>query len=166
LRLSFTSDLTLLTDYNSETDRNEAPGVTTRNWDIGTRIVSSDLSYKPIPEIEAGFKLDIKNSEDTYPLSPTVANINIQTFRFIYAFQSKGRARLEIARNETTLNNTPDFLPYDLTSGLAIGKSYIWSLTFDYRISNFIQATVNYQGRAEGNSKVVHTGTAEIRAYF
>jgi hypothetical protein len=140
--------------------------LSTRNWDINTKGLTSELIYKPIPAIEAGFKLDVKKATDTYPLKPTDANINIETFRFTYAFQSKGRIRAEISRNEALLNNNPEFLPYDLTGGTVIGKSYLWNLTFDYRISNFIQATVNYFGRAEGNSKVIHTGTAELRAYF
>jgi hypothetical protein len=57
-------------------------------------------------------------------------------------------------------------VPFELTKGLVIGKSYFWTLNFEYRISNFIQATLNYFGRAEGRSKVIHTGTAEVRAYF
>jgi hypothetical protein len=166
VRLSFTNDLSLITDYSSETKRNLAPNNQTRNWDINSQDVSSDLSYKPIPAIEAGFKLDVKKSSDLFPFSPTNANINSQTFRFSYAFESKGRVRVEVSRNEAIITTTPDFVPYDLTNGLVVGKSYLWTVTFDYRISNFIQATVNYFGRAEGNSKVIHTGTAELRAYF
>ncbi len=166
IRLSFTSDLALITDYTNQTQRNLAPGNTTRNWDINSEDVASDLSYKPIPSIEAGFKVDLKKATDDYPFVPTNANINALTFRFSYSFESKGRVRVEITRNEATINSNPDFLPYDLTNGLVVGKSYLWTLTLDYRISNFIQATVNYFGRAEGSSKVIHTGTAELRAYF
>jgi hypothetical protein len=58
------------------------------------------------------------------------------------------------------------FIPYDLTRGLTAGKSYFWNLNFEYRLSNFIQATVTYSGRAENKSRVIHTGTAELRAFF
>ncbi len=166
VRLSFTSDLSLVTDYTNGVQRNLAPSNVTRNWDISSEDVSSDLSYKPIPSIEAGFKMDLKKADDLYPLVPTNANITALTLRFAYSFESKGRVRVEITRNDATLNVNPDFLPYELTGGLVVGKSYLWTLTLDYRISNFIQATVNYFGRAEGNSKVIHTGTAELRAYF
>jgi hypothetical protein len=166
VRLSFTNDLSLITDYSNIANRNSAPGVDTRNWDISSQGVTSELTYKPIQAIEAGFKLDIKKASDLYPFIPTTANINIQTFKFTYAFQSKGRVRVEISRNEALLNTSPVFIPYDLTAGVVAGKSYLWNAAFDYRISNFIQATINYLGRAEGNSKVIHTGTAELRAYF
>jgi hypothetical protein len=101
-----------------------------------------------------------------YPFNPTEADINRQTARFSYSLESKGRIRADIERNEVNLSDNPLFLPYELTKGLNSGKSYFWNISFEYKLTNFIQATVNYLGRAEGNSKVIHTGTAEVRAYF
>ncbi len=166
LRLSFTEDLAIITDYVTEIERNLAPSVTIRNWNINTEGVISELVYKPTLNIEAGFKVQLKRASDFYPTQPTKADINVQTFRFIYSLQGKGTIRSEISRNEALLNTNPAFVPFDLTKGLVVGKSYFWSLNFEYRISNFIQATINYFGRAEGKSKVIHTGTAEVRAYF
>lgn len=166
LRLSFTDDMALTTDYVTEVERNLAPGIEIRNWNINTEGVISELVYKPTTQIEAGFKVQLKRASDFYPTLPTQANINVETFRFIYNLQGKGTIRSEISRNEALLNVNPAFVPFDLTKGLAVGKSYFWSLNFEYRISNFIQATINYFGRAEGKSKVIHTGTAEVRAYF
>ncbi len=166
LRLSFTTDLSLITDYVSETNRNLAPALTTRNWNINGNSVISDLTYMPIRNIEFGFRLELKRARDLYPFNPTEADINRQTARFSYSLESKGRIRAEIERNEVNLSDNPLFLPYELTKGLNSGKSYFWNISFEYRLTNFIQATVNYLGRAEGNSKVIHTGTAEVRAYF
>ncbi len=172
LRLSFTQDLSLITDYVSETDRNLAPQVETRNWDIDSKDIISDLTYKPIPQIEGGFKIELKRADDNFiaPDFPTpngvTANINSQSLRFSYALETKGKLRAEISRSEVILSNSDIFTPFNLTKGLASGKTYILNIGFDYRISNFIQATVNYLGRAEGGSKIIHTGTAEVRAYF
>jgi hypothetical protein len=166
LRLSFTKDLTLNTDYAAETNRNLAPGNTIRNWDINGNSVSSELTYVPIRQIESGFKLEFKNDVDYFPAAPTKANVNSQTFKFAYSLEAKGKLRIEIERDEAILSSNPLYLPYELTKGLIVGKTYLWSLNFDYRLTNFIQATVSYNGRAEGSSKVIHTGTAELRAYF
>ena len=166
LRLSFTSDLILQTDYVTGSERNLAPDLSFRNWNIFSQSVISELTYLPIKNIEAGFKLEVKRADDRYPVSPTQANINDQTLKFTYSLESKGKLHIEVTRNEANLNAEPLFLPYDLTKGIAPGRSYIWSVGFDYRITNFIQATLNYLGRAEGNSQVIHTGTAEVRAYF
>lgn len=166
LRLSFTDDVALVSDYTTEIERNLAPNLSFRNWNINTEGITSEFIYKPTVQIESGFKVQLKRASDLYPTAPTKADINVQTFRFIYSFQGKGTIRTEVSRNEVIINTNPAFVPFDLTKGLAVGKSYFWSLNFEYRISNFIQATINYFGRAEGKSKVIHTGTAEVRAYF
>jgi hypothetical protein len=166
LRLSFTKDLTLNTDYLTETNRNISPGNIIRNWNINGYGVSSEMTYVPIKKIETGFKLDFKRDFDSYPSAPTEANVNKQTFKFSYSLEAKGKLRLEIERDEAILSSNPFYLPYELTKGIAIGRSFLWSLNFDYRLTNFIQATVSYDGRAEGSSKVIHTGTAELRAFF
>ena len=166
LRLSFTPDLALITDYVSGIVRNLAPNVEIRNWNINSEGIISELIYKPTQSVEAGFKAEFKRSSDFYPAAPTKADMNIQTFRLIYSLDGKGTVRSEVSRNEAILSANPLFVPFELTKGLVIGKSYFWTLNFEYRISNFIQATLNYFGRAEGKSKVIHTGTAEVRAYF
>lgn len=166
VRLSFTPDLALVTDYVTQIERNSAPAVEIRNWNINTEGVTSEIIYKPTQFIETGFKVQIKRANDFYPASPTQADINVQTFRLTYSLSGKGTLRSEISRNEVILSTNPAFLPFELTKGLVAGKSYFWSVNFEYRISNFIQATINYFGRAEDRSKVIHTGTAEIRAYF
>ena len=166
LRLSFTPDLTLITDYVSESDRNSAPQLQIRNWNIGAKSVISELTYVPIRNIETGFRIELKRANDFYPANPTGADVNKQVLKFSYSLEAKGKLRVEVERDEAILSANPVFLPYDLTKGITVGKSFLWTLSLDYRITNFIQATLNYFGRAEGNSKVIHTGTAELRAYF
>ena len=166
MRLSFTKDLTLNTDYVVETNRNLSPNNYTRNWNINGYSVISEMTYVPLREIETGFKIELKRNTDYYPTNATEANINKQTLKFTYSLEAKGKLRIEAERDEANLNASPLYLPYELTKGLNVGKSYLWSLNFDYRLTNFIQATVSYLGRADGNSKVIHTGNAELRAYF
>lgn len=166
LRLSFTQDVALVTDYVTEVERNLAESGGIRNWNINTEGVSSELIYKPDVTIEAGLKIQLKRAKDVYPALPTQADINVQSFRFTYSFSGRGTLKSEISRNEALISTNPVFVPFDLTNGLVIGKSYFWSLNFEYKITNFIQATINYFGRAENKSRVIHTGTAEIRAYF
>jgi hypothetical protein len=46
------------------------------------------------------------------------------------------------------------------------GKTWLWRAALDYRLTNFVQASLNYDGRSEGGRPPVHTGRAEVRAFF
>jgi len=74
--------------------------------------------------------------------------------------------RIEFERSELLANTTDNFIPFELTGGNALGKNYFWRVNFDYRVASFLQITMNYDGRLQGEGKVVHTARAEVRAYF
>ena len=74
--------------------------------------------------------------------------------------------RIEIERDELIANTDENFIPYELTNGNQIGKNYYWRLNFDYKLLTFLQTTISYDGRLQGESRVVHTARAEARAYF
>lgn len=165
-RLGLTSDITAQLDYVIKTDRNIAPVNSVRNRNISGYSVNTDLAYRPISSIESGFQFNYTKSDDIYPVKPMTANINQQILRFVYSFTSLGRLRLEIERDEVILNTSDTSFPYELTSGRPAGKSYYWRGVFDYSISKNIQATINYDGRVEGSKQVIHTGRAQVTAFF
>ncbi len=167
LKLGLTRDLTLNFEYGYKVDRNEAPANVIRNRNITTNGLLSDFSYRPVQEIESGLVLGVSKSTDVFPSNPTIADINQQVLRFIYSFTSLGRIRIEFERNDVKLNKNNFIYPYELTSGRQEGLSYLWRGIFDYSISRNLQATFNYDGRVEGTDRrIIHTGRAEVKAFF
>jgi len=168
LRFQFglTKDLVTQAEYINKTDRNLAPPNSIRNRNIISDEINNDLSYKPFPKVESGFVVSFKKATDYYPKDITVADINQQLLRVIFSFESAGRLRLELERNEVLLNSNPLSFPYELTAGRVAGKSYFWRSIFDYGISKNIQASINYEGRVEGNRNVIHSGKAQVTAFF
>jgi len=165
-RLGLTSDLTTQIEYVVKTDRNIAPINSVRNRNISGNSINTDLAYRPVPQIESGFQLNFSKAEDFYPVKATNVSINQEILRFVYSFASVGRLRLEIERDEVLINLADANFPYELTSGRPAGKSYYWRSIFDYSISKNIQASLNYDGRVEGSKQVIHTGRAQVTAFF
>ncbi len=165
-RLGLTSDLTTQVEYVVKTDRNLAPVNSVRNRNISGNSLNTDLAYRPIPQVESGFQLNFTKADDTYPVKVTSVSINQEILRFVYSFASVGRLRLEIERDEVLINLADANFPYELTSGRPAGKSYYWRGIFDYSISKNIQASLNYDGRVEGSKQVIHTGRAQVTAFF
>jgi hypothetical protein len=166
LKVGLTRDVTTYVEYLNKTDRNIAPVTSVRNRNILSDGINFDFSYRPIQEVESGFTLNFTRANDYFPVPSNNADINQQIFRIIYSFATLGRVRVELERDEIILSNSLANVPYELTNGKVNGKSYFWRGIFDYSISKNIQASFNYDGRIEGTRKVVHTGRAEVRAFF
>ncbi|MES2864637.1 MAG: hypothetical protein V4666_11000 [Bacteroidota bacterium] len=55
---------------------------------------------------------------------------------------------------------------FQLLEGLQNGKNTTWQLLFQKNITQFLDVSINYNGRKSETSKTVHTGTIQLRAFF
>jgi hypothetical protein len=58
--------------------------------------------------------------------------------------------------------NTPS--SYIMLDGLLPGKNFLWTLDLTKRLSNNLEMTIQYEGRRPGETRIIHTGRASIRA--
>ena len=141
-----------------------------RTFDLTTLSAASDFSYRPEQSLELGWKFRVADAEDVLPLVPRTALITTNALRAVLALETRGRLRAELERTNVSgdgLGTNELALPYQLTEGYAIGDTWIGRLTFEYRFGSNIQASVTYSGRAQPPSdRVIHTGQAELRAFF
>lgn len=154
------------TDIIFEDDNLRTAVTSNRNRLVTNSNISSDFSYRPEKNIEVGFKIKVGRSIDDYPSKPTTIDLNSQTLRFNLSFAGEGRLRIEIERNELTGNSNDNYVPFEVTAGNLLGKNYFGRLSFDYRISNNLQSSVNYEGRSQGGAPLIHTARGEVRAFF
>lgn len=166
IRFKMVQEISNQTDLITEDDFMGTSVSQNRLRNILSNSIISDFSYRPVRSVEVGFKIKSTTSTDSYPESPTILKINGQSMRLIVSLAGSGRLRIEADREELITNSTENFLPFELTRGNLIGKNYFWRLNFDYRLSQNLQSTVGYDGRAQGGGKVVHTARAEVRAFF
>jgi len=166
LRWQLVPEISNQLDYVNKIDRVSSQEVSTRVHDILSNTVSLDISYRPEQNLELGMKFDIAKSTDRFQTPDLGASLNAQSVRLVYAFQGAGQARVEGSREEERVGRTLDSYPYELTGGRVAGKTWIWRVGFDYRVTQFIQASATYDGRTEGGSPPVHTARAEVRAFF
>lgn len=55
---------------------------------------------------------------------------------------------------------------FQLLEGLQNGKNMTWQVLFQKNITQFLDVSVNYNGRKSETSKTIHTGTVQLRAFF
>jgi hypothetical protein len=130
--------------------------------------LSSDYSYRPEQNVEVGFKIEVSRAEDAYPPTPVAANFNSQSLRTAVSFQNAGQVRIDFSREEILLENASAglLIPFELTGGRGDGKTFLWGVTFDYRLSGNLQSSLQYTGRSEQFRAPIHTARAEVRAFF
>jgi len=146
-------------------------GATGRQFFINSLGFAADVSYRPVQDLEIGVRLSFEQREDTFPLSrggnAAQSLLNAQQLRAIYSFRGKGRLNAQLERTEATLSGVSPFdAVFELSNGNPFGTTLIWRLDADYRINNFITASIGYDGRALPIGRVIHTGRAEVRAVF
>lgn len=166
IRFRMVQEVSNQTDFVNLTDNVIAPESSARNRKIQDNSITSDFSYRPINFVEVGFKLKVGRSEDSFPDSPTIIDLNSQLIRVNLSFAQTGRLRFEVERSELVANTLENFIPFEMLNGNQPGKNYYWRLNFDYRVASFLQTTLSYDGRWQGAGRVIHTARAEARAYF
>ncbi len=165
IRFKMITEITNQTDIINQSDNYLSPTTTNRTRQVDKNEIVTDFTYRPIKNIETGFKINFSRSEDLYPVKPTIIDLNSLTLRINYSIANYGRIRFETERTELT-SNVSSNIPYEITRGNVIGKNYFWRVFFDYKITGFIQTSLSYDGRLQGKGKAIHTMRAEARAFF
>lgn len=157
------------TDFVNKKDRLISSSPTSEERDLVSNAVLSDFSYRPSMNWETGFTLGVTEVVNYFGGKNATANINEEGLRIVQSFPGVGQLRAELKREEVALINIADpavSLPYEFTAGKAVGQSYLWQLTFDYRITANLQLSLNYNGRKEGGGLPIHYARMEARAFF
>jgi hypothetical protein len=158
------------TEFTNKVDQLFASIDSPRQRDLLSNNLKTEFSYRPYPEWEVAFGTGVSTVTNRFIGNNAVADLNDQFLRLTYSILGMGQLRSEIQREEVRITNqrkasSPEY-PFEFTNGEVVGKTMLWNLAFDYRISQYVQVTVNYDGRSEGGRPVVHTARAEARAFF
>ncbi len=166
IRFRMIEEINNQTDMSSQTDDMFSAVTTARARQIRRNDFSTDFSYRPLPSIEVGFKIEAGRSVDNYQKPPITVDMNSLALRVNFSFENIGRLRIETERTELISSSNSFNIPFEILRGNVIGKNYFLRAFFDYRISSFIQTSLSYDARLQEKSRAVQTMRAEARAYF
>ncbi|MBD3224740.1 MAG: hypothetical protein GF313_08420 [Caldithrix sp.] len=140
-----------------------------RNRDITGYYGEQRLSYRPFTRWEFGLEGQYGreiNDVESYPLQLWYV---LSKFRIDYAIPGKGRISGEYSRQHVNVFENPlDFtIPFEMARGKKEGLSQLWQLRAEYTVAKNIVFTFFYNGRDESQfDRIIHSGQAEIRAFF
>jgi hypothetical protein len=170
MRTQLVKEIGNQTEFTNKVDRLISSIDSPRERDLHSNGLRTEFSYRPYPEWEVAFGLGASEVVNRFGGADVNANLNDQFLRLTYSLLSLGQLRGELQREDVRIANptrgaSQDY-PFEFTNGEVVGKTLLWQLAFDYRISQYVQVSVNYDGRSEGGRAAVHTARAEARAFF
>lgn len=62
--------------------------------------------------------------------------------------------------------NVQSAIGYELLESLRPGTNFTWTFSYQRSLSKNVQMTIQYSGRAVENTRTIHNGSMEIRAFF
>ena len=148
----------------NEVKESKVPGRFGKN--ISSNEIALDLSYRPRQSLELALKTKYARALDRGE-RPLEVNFFALAPRVNYSIRSKGRLRAELELNQVDTNPANAYVPYEMVSGNRSGTNLRWTASFDYTVSRYLRASLNWNGRYEDYLKrPIYTIRAEMRAFF
>lgn len=148
-------------------DKRNNDVLTSRNYRINTTAFTSTFQVIQSRELSYSFDAAYNSKLENAQINEVHANvIKAGANTRIYLgdkFQASGRLqfkRVELEGTSTALGN------FELTEGAGAGSNWIWSLQATYQNSQWVQSSLNYDGRTVTKLPTIHTLRFIIRALF
>ncbi|TVQ15182.1 MAG: hypothetical protein EA364_02945 [Balneolaceae bacterium] len=151
----------------SASSLNTSENLPGRNYDIRDLGIEPEVRYEISRALQVGLGSSVIRKTDRF--SPDNATLN--TFRLradtrIFAGMGmQGQGRIEYRSNRLT-GTTSSLGEFEMTEGAGLGSTFLWSAGFSWRVSEFIRATVNYDGRTITDRPTVQTLRVVFTAVF
>lgn len=139
-----------------------------RNFNIKQQYLEPELSIilmKNQLRISGSYKYDNRINDESTENERAFSHSGNVSLK--YNIPSSGIVNSRFTYNNIKYNGDANSsVGYAMLDGLQNGKNYLWSLSFDKRISKSVEMSIQYEGRKPGEAATVHTGRASVRAIF
>jgi hypothetical protein len=147
-------------------NKNTAESFINRNYQLSEVKLSSKLTYlyNKSTSFDVSYTFDNNKNKDT-------GLETLQTHKIGMHLQHNSKQKLAIQsgvdmfiNNFKGNSNSP--VAFQMLKGLQPGTNFTWNFSLQKQISNYLDFNLGYFGRKSQNSKVIHTGTVQLRANF
>lgn len=156
-------------EFKNVTTFRENKANTSRDRDITSLIFNQNFSYRPNLNWEFGVESEYGQEVDYAGNKDLRIDYGRALIRTSYAFLGKGKISSSFDYQTVIVKNNPlgSSIPYEMARGKKEGVSKSWQLRGEYTIAQNVVFSLFYNGRDDADfERIIHTGQAEIRAYF
>ena len=137
-----------------------------RNYKLNNYTINPKLSYLYNKNSRFETYYQYRNKENHLGNFETLTTHNIgANFLFSNKETSSLNANIDLFFNDFVGNqNSP--VAFQMLEGLQDGTNFTWTLSFQRKLTSYLDINLNYLGRKSETSKAIHTGTIQLRASF
>ncbi|NQY68538.1 MAG: hypothetical protein HRT72_12565 [Flavobacteriales bacterium] len=169
-RWNINKKISLTNLYDRGEKNNSSEAFSSRNYQIEYEKVKTKLSLQPNSTYRVSALFNYQNKKNLINNQETAL---IQEYGAELKFNSvtKGSLMAEIKFIRIDYDPKSDdpntsSISYEMLEGLQNGNNITWRISFQKKLANNMQLSINYDGRYSETANVVHTGGAQIRAFF
>ena len=155
-------------NFNSEigTNSSNSENFEQRNYRLNTFSFNPEISYlfSDNSRVSAFYNFVEKANQ-----TEGFENLNQQNFGFTGSFSNADKFSLNagVKYIKNSFEGSA-FSPvaYQMLEGLQPGTNFTWNVLAQKRITQFLDLNLSYQGRSSENTRTIHTGSVQLRAFF
>lgn len=137
-----------------------------RNFEIDGFLLAPKISYLFSQNTSWDVFFEFQKKENRIGVSEILEQQRIGTsFTFSGEKQFTMNGEFSLYNNRFT-GDAASAVAFQMLEGLQPGKNQTWRLLVQKNLTQFLDINVNYQGRKSENSKTIHTGSVQLRAFF
>jgi hypothetical protein len=150
-----------------ERRRTISEAFSSRTFDITSRSLNPETSFRPLEAVRmtAGASWSRKRDDE--------AGQRARIIKLPVEARLTGQGRLQVRAdaevsfvNLTETEEATGLTQYELTDGRGPGRSVRWHLGGQYRVNEYLRASLSYDGRAPTSAPTVHTVRMNLNATF
>lgn len=138
-----------------------------RNYDLVYQYIQPSIAYQPNTVFRwtvGGRYTEKKNDPTLGGESAFLGELNTE---IKYNQPEKGSLIGGFKLIQINFDGNPNSaLGFEMLEGLKNGRNYTWNLGYQRSLSKNLQISIQYNGRQSENSKTIHSGGMEVRAFF
>lgn len=137
-----------------------------KNYELEIYSIEPKISYLFTQNTSLDFFYEFQQKENIISKTELLKQHRLGV-SFQYNSKQKMSINGELAFYENLfLGNSYSPVAYQMLEGLQAGKNLTWRLMLQKNLTEYLDLSINYQGRSNEETNTIHTGSVQLRAFF
>jgi hypothetical protein len=138
-----------------------------RNYEYTYKTAQPSIVYQPSTNFRVSLDGRISEKTNSQELGGETCLLAELGMSLKYNQTEKGSFQAEFKSvNMNFQGNINSAVGFELLESLKPGTNYTWNVSYQRNVSKNLQLSIQYLGRKSENSRIIQSGTMEVRAFF